>query len=83
VSTLELSGVEASYPGRSSTEPVLRGVDLRLEAGEVVALIGANGAGKSTLLRAAGGVLRPSAGRALLHDRDMATLKPRHVARTN
>ena len=81
MSTLELSGVEASYPGRSSAEPVLRGVDLRLEPGEVVALIGPNGAGKSTLLRAAGGVLRPRAGRALLHDRDMATLKPRDIAR--
>jgi iron complex transport system ATP-binding protein len=81
VSTLELSGIEASYPGRSSAEPVLRGVDLRLEPGELVALIGPNGAGKSTLLRAAGGVLRPSAGRALLHDRDMTTLKPRDIAR--
>jgi ABC-type cobalamin/Fe3+-siderophores transport system ATPase subunit len=81
MSTLELSGIEASYPGRSSAEPVLRGVDLRLEAGELVALIGPNGAGKSTLLRTAGGVLRPSAGRALLHDRDMTKLKPRDIAR--
>jgi iron complex transport system ATP-binding protein len=81
VSTLELRGIEASYPGRSRAEPVLRGVELRLEPGELIALIGPNGAGKSTLLRTAGGVLRPSAGRALLHDRDMTTLKARDIAR--
>jgi iron complex transport system ATP-binding protein len=81
VSTLELQAVQASYPGRGSSEPVLRQVDLRLDAGEMVALIGPNGAGKSTLLRTAGGVLRPTAGCALLGDRDLATLSAREVAR--
>jgi iron complex transport system ATP-binding protein len=81
VSTLELQAVSASYPGRAVAEPVLNGIELKLEAGEMVALIGPNGAGKSTLLRTAGGVLRPSAGRVLLDDRDLATLKPRDIAR--
>jgi iron complex transport system ATP-binding protein len=81
VSTLELHGIEASYPGRPPGQPVLRGIDLRLEPGEMLALIGPNGAGKSTLLRLAGGILRPSAGRASLLDRDLRTIGPRDVAR--
>ncbi len=80
MSTLELRGIEASYPGRSTARPVLCGIDLRLEPGEMVALIGPNGAGKSTLLRLAGGVLRPSAGSATLLNRDLAGMRPREVA---
>jgi energy-coupling factor transporter ATP-binding protein EcfA2 len=48
--------------GRERTE-ALRGIDLRLEPGERVALMGSNGAGKSTLLRAAAGLVEPQRGR--------------------
>ena len=55
---LRLEKVEAAYgPIR-----VLFGVDLRVDPGEIVALLGTNGAGKTTILRAISGLLRPSAG---------------------
>jgi branched-chain amino acid transport system ATP-binding protein len=55
---LELSGLCAGY-GRTE---VLHGVDLRVDEGEILTIIGANGAGKSTLLKTISGVLRISAG---------------------
>jgi iron complex transport system ATP-binding protein len=80
-SVLELQRIEAIYPGRLNGQPVLAGIDLRVFAGEMLAIIGPNGAGKSTLLRVAAGVLRPAAGRALLDGRDLSTLSTRERAR--
>jgi branched-chain amino acid transport system ATP-binding protein len=55
---LVLEGVVAGYHGLQ----ILHELDLRVDAGEIVAIVGANGAGKTTTLRAISGVLRPSAG---------------------
>jgi branched-chain amino acid transport system ATP-binding protein len=55
---LEVEDLHAGY----GDVPVLRGVSLAVEAGEVVALVGANGAGKTTTLRAVAGLLAPSGG---------------------
>jgi zinc transport system ATP-binding protein len=59
---LALHGAAVAYEGRTA----LAGVDLAVEAGEVVAVLGANGSGKSTMVRAALGLVPLSAGRAEL-----------------
>ncbi len=58
---------------------VLRGLDLTVEAGQMVALIGANGAGKTTLLRTISGMLRPSGGSITLKGVPLQGLKPHEV----
>jgi len=52
----------------------LSGIDLVVGAGERLALLGPSGAGKSTLLTLFGGLLRPSAGRLLVGDRELSQL---------
>jgi branched-chain amino acid transport system ATP-binding protein len=70
---LELRDVHAGY----GDSLVLRGVDLAVPAGKVVALLGANGAGKTTVLRTASGLLRPVSGSVLLDGVDV-TRWPAH-----
>ena len=64
---LEVRALESRY-GRI---PALKGIDLRVDGGELVALVGANGAGKTTLLRALSGVQRVSAGRVTFRGEDI------------
>jgi branched-chain amino acid transport system ATP-binding protein len=73
---LLLRGVEAGYDGR----PVLRGVDLELDTGEVVALLGTNGAGKSTLLKAISGVVEADRGAVVFDGRDITHAPPHEIA---
>jgi branched-chain amino acid transport system ATP-binding protein len=55
---------------------VIDGLDLTVEAGEILGILGPNGAGKSTLFNLIAGVLPPSGGRILLEGRDITAMKP-------
>jgi branched-chain amino acid transport system ATP-binding protein len=69
---LELKSVSVGY-GRNR---VLQNVNLTLERGEIVTLLGANGAGKSTLVKAISGLLRPESGIILLDGQAIETVLP-------
>src|SRR5580700_10971219 len=73
---LQIAGLSSGY-GKIG---VLRGVDLHVGAGEVVALLGPNGAGKTTLLRAVSGLL-PWSGRVQFGGRDLAGASPRDTVK--
>ena len=74
---LEVSALESRY-GRI---PALKGIDVAVRAGELVALVGANGAGKTTLLRALSGVQRVSGGRVRYQGADITGLPPERRVR--
>lgn len=69
---LEMRGIEKSFPGVRA----LQGVDLQLDAGEVLALLGENGAGKSTLIKILGGAHRPDAGAITINGRPHTVQSP-------
>jgi len=73
---LELQAVEAHY----GPVQALRSVDLHVDRGEIVSLVGANGAGKTTLLSAIFGAPRASAGRILHRGEDISRLPTNRVA---
>jgi energy-coupling factor transport system ATP-binding protein len=73
--------VASSLVVHRARRPVLRGVDLTVSAGDVVAVMGRNGAGKSTLLQAAAGQLAASGGRVRCLGVDPAGLAPRDLVR--
>ncbi len=72
MATLELQGLAKSF-GKT---PVLHGLDVRLEDGEMLVIVGGSGCGKSTLLRLVAGLEAPSAGCILLDGKDITNLDP-------
>jgi putative ABC transport system ATP-binding protein len=70
---LELEGVVKRYPGRPPVDS-LRGVDLVIEAGELVAITGPSGSGKTTLLNVMAALDRPTEGRVRIAGHDAARL---------
>lgn len=74
---LQVENLAAAYAGIEA----LRGVSLRVETGEMVALIGANGAGKSTLLNCLSGTVRARRGTIVFNGENIAGTRPHRVAR--
>jgi lipoprotein-releasing system ATP-binding protein len=68
---LKARGLVKTYSNGVQDTVVLRGVDLDIGRGEVVAIIGPSGAGKTTLLYLLGGLAKPTEGRVLLKDQDL------------
>jgi branched-chain amino acid transport system ATP-binding protein len=69
---LRIEGLHVEY----AKIPALRGIDIDINRGEIVALIGANGAGKSTTLKTISGLIRPSAGTIEFDGKSLAGLAP-------
>ena len=74
---IELEGVTKVYPGGVEA---LRGVTLRIGAGELVAIVGPSGSGKSTMLHVIGTLDRPSAGTVRIAGYELATLSDRRLS---
>ena len=74
MSILELHNITMRYPGMR--EPCLHDLDLSVEKGEIVTLLGASGCGKTTLLKLVAGLERQSAGTVRISGKDMGSLPP-------
>ena len=71
---IQASGVVKEYPYAGDAVHALRGVDVAVQAGEMVAVVGPSGCGKSTLLNVLAGIDPPTSGRVELLGRDLAAL---------
>jgi putative ABC transport system ATP-binding protein len=76
-----LANLEVTLTSAAGAVNVLRGVSLRLAAGETASLIGPSGSGKTTLLMAVAGLVRPSAGRIEVAGQDLSALDEDGLAR--
>src|SRR5437879_6876340 len=74
---MELQEVAKSYPQGRRMVHALRGVSLKISAGEFVSIMGPSGSGKSTLLHLLGALDTPTSGQVLYHGRDLQSLSDR------
>ncbi|MFM1641279.1 MacB family efflux pump subunit [Aeromonas salmonicida] len=78
---IQLKEIERRYQSGEQEVTVLHPLDLTIEAGEMIAIVGASGSGKSTLMNLLGCLDRPSAGQYLFRGQDTATLDALSLAR--
>jgi lipoprotein-releasing system ATP-binding protein len=79
MSFIEVSNITKSYPVGNTTLTVLKGLDVSLERGEMVAVVGASGVGKSTLLHVLGGLDAVDQGTVRIGETTLTTLRDAEV----
>lgn len=77
---LQLSDIRRSFDSGGEPLEVLKGIDLTIHAGEMIAIVGASGSGKSTLMNIIGCLDKPSKGQYLVGGKDVATMSPDELA---
>lgn len=77
---LQLSDIRRSFDSGGEPLEVLKGIDLTIHAGEMIAIVGASGSGKSTLMNIIGCLDKPSKGQYLVGGRDVSTMSPDELA---
>lgn len=74
MNVIETRGLKKAYGNSETRVDALRGIDMRVQHGEFLAIMGPSGSGKSTLLHLLGGIETPTSGHVLLEGTDMASL---------
>ncbi|KXO86819.1 macrolide transporter [Acinetobacter venetianus] len=77
---LEVSKLTREFPAGESTVQILKGIDLKIYAGELVAIVGQSGSGKSTLMNILGCLDKPTDGSYLVSGRETRQLEPDELA---
>ena len=77
---IELRKVVKNYETAAGPFPALKGIDLKIDTGEFVSVVGRSGSGKSTLINMVAGIDRPTAGQVLIGDTAVHTLSEGQLA---
>ena len=76
---LELQNVEKIYGEKENQVKALRGINLQVEEGEFVAIVGTSGSGKSTILNLIGGLDYPTRGKIFIKNREIGALSRKEL----